>query len=163
IGQGDYDYEIKKGWQLPSRAKHFAQSGDIYFASIWSSVDKWCYVGQNSGNVVVTNGCIRCRIKEGMEDSFIDLVSFMCTEGWTSQLRALARGSDGLAEINVVDLGRVIIPVISSASARESLRPFEDRLKEGRTTLKNTVTDMAKNQEIGIYLPDKRPSHMHLV
>ncbi|MDQ9092421.1 N-6 DNA methylase [Pseudoalteromonas haloplanktis] len=163
IGQGDYDYETMRGWQLPSRAKHFAVSGDIYFASIWSSVDKWCYIGDECENVIVTNGCIRCRIKLGKEDWLVDLISFMCTEGWTSQLRALARGSDGLAEINTADLKDVIIPRITSDSARKSIMGFELGLKKGRTTLKNTIKDMIKNNEIDINYPSKRGSHMYLV
>ncbi|TMP45188.1 hypothetical protein CWB96_03860 [Pseudoalteromonas citrea] len=163
IGQGDYDYEAMKGWQLPSRAKHFALSGDIYFASIWSSVDKWCYIGDEAENIVVTNGCVRCRIKDGKEQLLIDFITFMCTEGWTSQLRALARGSDGLAEINVSDLKKVIIPLIDSKTARKNLGLFEESLKKGRVTLKNTVSEMIRNDEISIQYPKKRKSHMYLV
>lgn len=163
IGQGDYDYESSRGWQLPSRARHFATEGDIYFASIWSSVDKWCYIGQDAKNIVVTTGCVRCRIKDSLKNYLVDLIAFMCTEGWTSQLRALARGSDGLAEINTDDMKEIIIPLIEDDDARDALIPFVDRLKKGRTTLRNTVTDMAQKKEIAIVLPPKRGSHMHLV
>lgn len=162
IGQGDYDFESMRGWMLPSRAKHFAEPGDIYIASIWSSVDKWCYIGDDTKNFIVTNGCIRCRVKLDQLHVLPDLVAFMCTEGWTSQLRSLARGSDGLAEICVEDLKTVFIPKLNSTT-RKSLEPFINRLKQGRVTLKNTINDMIHDDLINTYYPKKRGSHMHLV
>ena len=44
INFGDFNYKELRGWQLPSRARHFAEEGDIYFGSIWGSVAKWCYM-----------------------------------------------------------------------------------------------------------------------
>lgn len=163
IGQGDYDYEPMRGWQLPSRAKHFAEPGDIFFASIWSSVDKWCYIDESAEGIVVTNGCVRCRLKEEHSDWLPDLISFMCTEGWTSQLRALARGSDGLAEIHTEDLKRVIVPKLTSEEVKENLEHYSQSLISGRTNLRSAVLEMIRNNKIDTYFPEKRSSHIHLV
>lgn len=163
IGQGDYEAKIMRGWQLPDRAKHFASEGDIYFGAIWSSVDKWCYVGKNDGNIVVTNGCLRFRLKSGKEDYLQHLVAFMCTEGWTSQLRGVARGSDGLAEISVQDAKKIIIPIIEDEDAINKIKPFVEFLKSGRLTLKDMVTGMINEGELNIDIPQKRGSHIELV
>ena len=113
IGQGDFNSHELKGWELPSRAKHFAESGDIYFGSIWGSATKWCYIPENVENVVVTNGCFRCRIKESKVSYLPDLLAYMNSEGWGVQMRSLSRGSDGLAEICKEDASSIIIPLLS--------------------------------------------------
>ena len=42
IGWGDYNVTELRGWELPSRAKHFCEPNDIYVGAIWGSVSKWC-------------------------------------------------------------------------------------------------------------------------
>lgn len=162
IGYGDFYYHDLRGWELPSRARHFAEPDDIYFGSIWGSVTKWCYIPRNIKNAVVTNGCFRCRIKSGMEKYLPDLLSYMNSEGWGVQLRSFARGSDGLAEICQDDAQKVIIPLLDS-SVRCEISSFVDNLKEGRNTLNSTIKQMIKDKEIEYYDPNKRPSHIVLV
>lgn len=68
IGFGDYYSKELRGWELPSRAKHFSEADDIYIGAIWGSSIKWCYIPSGVKNVVVTNGCFRCRIKPEMKN-----------------------------------------------------------------------------------------------
>jgi type I restriction enzyme M protein len=121
INYGDFNSNQLRGWQLPSRARHFSEEGDIYFGSIWGSVAKWCFIGKGHEDIVVTNGCHRCRLKAGKEEYLIDLVAYMNTEGWSTQLRALARGSDGLAEVTQDDAKTVTIPIITDSKIRKKL------------------------------------------
>mgnify|MGYP000418642261 CR=1 FL=1 len=163
IGYGDFNSKKMRGWELPSRGRHFTENGDIYFGSIWGSVAKWCYVGEGYENHVVTNGCHRCRVKVGMEKHLIDLIAYMNTEGWATQLRSLARGSDGLAEVIPEDARGVIIPRITSKGVRKEVDPFVENLKKGRVTVKATVANMLENSTWDIEEPHKRPSHIVLV
>lgn len=147
---------------MPSRAKHFAESYDIYFGSIWGSVVKWCFIPQGRSDIVVTNGCFRCRMKEKMQKYLPDLLAYFNSEGWGVQMRAFARGSDGLAEICMDDVKKVIIPKLN-ADRRKDLEEYVTNLKEGRNTLNSTVKYMIKNHELDYSDPDKRPSHIVLV
>lgn len=163
ISFGEFISHELYGWQLPSRAKHFAENGDIYFGSIWGSVSKWCYIGQGYSNYVVTNGCHRCRMKEGQEHYLLDLIAYMNTEGWSVQMRSFARGSDGLAEISIDDAKNVIIPLIDSETVRTELTPFIENLKKGKVTLKSIVQSNVTDGKWDIKEPTRRPSHIVLV
>jgi type I restriction enzyme M protein len=163
IGYGEFNFNELRGWQLPSRAKHFAEEGDIYFGSIWGSVAKWCYIGKGHRDLVVTNGCHRCRIKEGKEKYLLDLLAYMNTQGWATQMRALSRGSDGLAEVNIDDAKQVIIPLIESNKVRLEISPFVDNLMAGRVTINNTVLQLLNSNIWEIDEPKSRPSHIVLV
>ena len=162
IGHGDYFAKEMRGWELPSRAKHFAEADDIYFGAIWGSAVKWCYIPKTNANIVVTNGCFRCRIKPGKEKLLPDLLAYMNTEGWGVQLRAFARGSDGLAEICLEDAKKVIIPELSE-NLRNDMAPYVQHLKTGTDTLNSFVTQLIKNHCIDYFEPEKRPSHIVLV
>ena len=162
IVQGDYSSEKLRGWELPSRAKHFCEPHDIYFGGVWGSVSKWCYMPENIKDTVVTNGCIRCRIKPGMEDHLADLLAYMNSEGWAVQLRSIARGSDGLAAINIDDAKNVIIPLVNE-DVREKLQWFVKNLKEGTSTLNYAIRKMITDHEVDYLDPQKRPSHIVLV
>ena len=154
MGKGDYNVQYYQGWELPDRAKHLAEEGDIYFGSIWGSVTKWCIIPRETENVFITNGCLRCRIKEEKEKYLVDLLSYMNSEGWAIQMRAMARGSDGLAEISEQDAMKVFIPILSDTQ-REELKPFVERLLTGRRTLNTAITSLIEN---GLYNdPNKRP------
>lgn len=162
IGDGTYAWTEMRGWQLPGRAKHFAESGDVYFGSIWGSAVKWCVIPETSMNEVVTNGCFRCRIKGGREDLLIDWLAYMETEGWGVQVRSVARGSDGLASITQRDAENIVIPLLTD-KAREDLRPVVEDLLRGRRSLKSVVGSMHRSKEIPYGEPEKRPSHIVLV
>lgn len=162
IGHGDFYSTHLKGWELPDRAKHFAEAGDIYFGSIWGSATKWCIIPETCNNIVVTNGCFRCRIKHGAEQYLTDLLSYMNSEGWAVQLRSLARGSDGLAEIWDGDAKKVLIPILSE-DLRKELRPYVNNLIKGHATLHSLIKQKLNNNEIEYSDPEKRPSHIVLV
>ena len=160
MSQGEYQVDYYKGWELPDRAKHYAEPGDIYFGSIWGSAIKWCVIAKNTKDVYVTNGCFRCRMKPGYENYLTDLLAYMNSEGWGIQMRAMARGSDGLAEISETDAAQTIIPLLDSKT-RETLQPYVDNLMNGHTTLNTTVEALIRD---GLYQdPPKRPNHMALV
>jgi type I restriction enzyme M protein len=163
IGYGEYNTSELRGWQLPSRAKHLAENGDIYFGSIWGSVIKWCYVGENANKIIVTNGCHRCRIKKDKEELLIDLLCYINSEGWGTQMRSLSRGSDGLAEVSVEDAKTVVIPLIKDQEIRENINGFITNLKEGRFTLNRTIGEFISTGKLTFSEPPKRPSHIVLV
>lgn len=162
MGYGDYYTRDLRGWELPSRARHFAEAGDIYFGSIWGSAIKWCYISDVSQNVVVTNGCFRCRIKSDKEKYLPDLLSYFNSEGWGVQMRAFARGSDGLAEICVDDAKKVVIPLLDD-EARSEMNDHIINLKIGKSTINSVIKSMIKNGDIDYKEPQKRPSHIVLV
>lgn len=163
MGYGDYNFNELRGWELPSRARHFAEEGDFYFGSIWGSVAKWCYIGSGMEDIVLTNGCHRCRIIKGKEDLLLDFLAYANTDGWATQLRSLARGSDGLAEVISDDAKTVIIPKITDKKIRKEFEPFIDNLRQNKVTLNNTVSLLINERIWNLTEPKKRPSHIVLV
>lgn len=164
IGAGDFKVDTLRGWQLPARARHLASPLDVFVGSIWSSVTKWCLIGKDSPkNLVVTNGCHRLRLKPGMDKFLADVCIFLCSEAYATQMRALARGSDGLAEIHEDDLNLVIVPLTADAKQKAALKPFVDALIEGNTTLKGAVQDMIARSQLSLPVPISRPHHSALV
>jgi type I restriction enzyme M protein len=162
IGYGDYHSNEIMGWELPGRARHFAEAGDIYFGSIWGSAVKWCIIPENSERVVLTNGCFRCRIKKQMEAYLPDLLSYFNSEGWGVQMRSFARGSDGLAEISQDDAKNVIVPLLDDI-CRAEMRQVVANLQNGRSTVASLTKTLRKAGRISYADPDKRPSHIALV
>ena len=162
IGFGDFHCKEMRGWELPSRAKHFSSPGDIYIGAIWGSAIKWCYIPEGIDNIVVTNGCFRCRVKAGMEKYTPDLLAYLNSEGWGVQMRAFSRGSDGLAEICEDDAKNVIIPILSD-DLREGLSEYVENLQRGTTTINSVVKQLIKDERLAYNDPDKRPSHIVLV
>lgn len=160
--QGDFSYTELRGWELPDRARNYAEPGDIYVGAIWGSVSKWCLIPTDEDNLVVTNGCIRCRMKEGKEEYLPDVLSYLNTESWAVQMRSIARGSDGLAEIADSDFLDVLIPKLED-SVREQLSSYVQSMLQGKPTLKALVTDLIKKNEVPYSEPNKRPSHIVLV
>ena len=113
-------------------------------------------------DTVVTNGCFRCRIRAGMEKALPDLLAYMTTESWAVQMRSLARGSDGLAEINICDIDNVIIPKLKE-TARNAILPTINALINGREALGNQVKHLYEEGKLGYTIPKPRPSHIVLV
>lgn len=162
IGHGDFKTTPHRGWELPDRAKHFAEADDIYIGSIWGSVTKWCFIPNNTSNLVVTNGCHRLRVKPGKEKYLPDVVAFLCTEAYAVQMRAFARGSDGLAEVTEDDVSRVIVPELTS-DARKQIIPYISNLASGIPDVKSKLHAMVKAKDIDYTQVKKRPSHVVLV
>lgn len=162
IGYGDYHFKELRGWELPSRAKHFSEAEDIYIGSIWGSAVKWCYIPQGADNIVVTNGCFRCRIKAGMEKFLPDLLAYLNSEGWGVQMRSFSRGSDGLAEICEDDAKEVIVPLLTDET-RVQLFDYVQNLRHGAATINTVVKQLINDNCMNYKEPPKRPSHIALV
>lgn len=162
IGQGDYRGEELRGWELPQRAKHFAEGKDIFVGSIWGSVQKWCLIPRDAKNVVVTNGCHRLRMKAGEEERLVDVISFLCAEAYSIQMRGFARGSDGLAEITSDDASEVMVPILSQTE-RDDIKPFVDSLLVGQPDIRAKVARMVLSKQVSFPNPPKRSSHVALV
>jgi type I restriction enzyme M protein len=163
IAIGDFRWAELRGWELPDRAKHFAEPGDIFIGAIWGSVGKWFLAPGEASNLVVTNGCHRLRLKKGAEECLIDLAAALCTESYATQMRAIARGSDGLAEVSKEDAANVLIPQVQDPEIRRDLKAFLSLLLEGRTRLDVTVGHLIENGKLPFPVPPKRPSHVVLV
>ena len=163
VGAGTYRYDEVLGWALPDRARHFAEPGDIYLGGIWSSVTKWCLIGAECENTFVTDGFSRVRIKQGQEGLLLDLVTGLCSEAYATQMRGLARGSDGLAEIPEEDIAEVILPKITDADVRAQMQPYIDQLLTGTTTLESKVSTLVSSGELAIPVPPPRYQHTSIV
>lgn len=159
IQSGDFRWGEFKGWQLPDRARHFAEPGDIFTGSIWGSVRKWFYAPLDCENLVVTNGCHRVRVKPDQQARELDLLVGLCTEAYAVQMRAFARGSDGLAEVSVDDAANVLLPRVIGDEARANLQGFIERLKNGRSRIDAEVRSLMQSGILDLPTPPPRPSH----
>ncbi len=160
---GTYRWETLRGWELPDRARHFAESGDLYLGSIWGSVRKWFFVGGKPSNLVVTNGFLRLRLLDDAEDLFTDLIAGLCTDVYTTQMRAFARGSDGLAEISEEDVLNIVLPKITRPTVKAELQPFADQLKAGFTSAEAKVAAMSHLGLLSAPPLERRPDHTAIV
>jgi type I restriction enzyme M protein len=162
ITAGIYRWTTLRGWQLPDRARHRAQKGDIFLGSVWGSVQKWMIAGGDTANLIVTNGCHRVRMRKGKEKYLADLAAALSTEAYATQMRAMARGSDGLAEVHKQDAAAVIIPRLRP-SVRQELQAFVDQLLKGYTGVHAKVEELIASRKLDTPVPPKRSSHSVLV
>ncbi|WP_246438020.1 HsdM family class I SAM-dependent methyltransferase [Lipingzhangella halophila] len=160
---GTYRSNAKRGWELPQRARHLAEPGDIFVGGIRNSVRKWFLAGENCTNVVVTNGMHRLHLKKGCEEYLVDLVAGLCSEAYRVQMRALARGADGLAEIAIEDLKDVVLPRITDPDIRSDVEPFVQRLVVGASSLEEKVESLMAEGTFSYPNPPARPDHTSLV
>ncbi|NER80638.1 MAG: N-6 DNA methylase [Leptolyngbya sp. SIO1D8] len=160
INGNSYDYKLLKGWELPSRARHLAQKGDIFLGSIWSSVNKWFMAGKEaeSGNLIVTNGFYRLQVKPNMQEWLPDLIFALSSEFYRVQMRALATGSDGLAEISPEDLRQIIIPKINDSAIRTKMQSLIQVLLEEPASLQVFATRSIQDSMQTLDVPS-RPSN----
>ncbi|WP_319453601.1 MULTISPECIES: class I SAM-dependent DNA methyltransferase [unclassified Mycobacterium] len=163
VGAGTYRFDDVLGWALPSRARHFAESGDIYLGAIWSSVTKWCMIGEECADTYVTNGLRRVRVKAGMEDHLLDVVIGLCSEAYATQMRGIARGSDGLAEIGDDDMAEVILPRVTDPAIRAEIEPYIEQLRTGATSLESKVSTLISTGALAIPVPPARFEHTSIV
>jgi type I restriction enzyme M protein len=136
VHRSSVEYTELRGWELPGRAKHLAEKGDIFIGAIWGSVGKWFMAGADAdkGDLVVTNGCHRLKVKEGKEDLLPDLVFALSSEFYRVQARAMATGSDGLADVSEGDLGKIIIPRLKDATLREKISQYIHQARDEITS-----------------------------
>jgi hypothetical protein len=138
---------------LPSRAKHRAKKGDIYIASIWSSVRKWFIAGteDDEDKLIVSNGFYRLRPRTA--SILPDVVSGLCSEIYRVQMRALATGSDGLAQITPIALKNVVLPYLTNEDARKAIaHALRDMLKRKETLSSLAHTALQERLKI----PDRK-------
>lgn len=127
-----YEFQELRGWQLPSRAKHKVEKGDIFIGSVWGSVGKWFMAGAEAdeGNLIATNGFYRLKLKPGKEHLLPDLIFALSSEFYRVQMRGLATGSDGLAEIQQDDLASVLIPALTDEAIKSEVEKHIQRINE---------------------------------
>jgi type I restriction enzyme M protein len=159
IESGSYSWTSLRGWELPDRARHTVEPGDLFVGGVWSSVQKWMLAGEDTTDLIVTNGCHRLRMKKRKATKLIDVVAALTTEAYATQMRALARGSDGLAEISEDEVAEVLIPAVKSAAARREIEPFLRQLKSGHTGVRAKVEDLVQSGRLNVTEPERRPSH----
>lgn len=162
VGVGEYDFVELRGWQLPSRAKLMAKAGDIFIPHIWGCAGKWFMAAGNCDNLVVTNGCTRLRVKDGKEGVLPELFLGLCSEAFSVQMRALATGSDGLAEIVDDDLLNIVLPKTLTARTRKDVEGRIELLLAGEARFgkfARSVIDATPEFPV----PEPRKSHCALV
>lgn len=142
IWEGGYSATQLRGWQLPSRARHKAMTGDIFAGKIWGSVGKWFMAGGKCDDLVVTNGCYRLRIKKDKAALLPDLIVGMCSEAYRVQMRGFATGSDGLAEISETDMYEVLLPRLKVKESRDVAERYLELYAEDHASLKNVVGEL---------------------
>jgi type I restriction enzyme M protein len=131
-----------RGWQLPERAKHRAEPGDIFVGKVWSSVGKWFVAGADCTDMIVTNGFHRLRLKKDKGDFLLDLIVGLNTEAYRIQARAFATGSDGLADLPEASLREIILPAVTNRKTRAAILPMVDALLAGRSTVASVVAGL---------------------
>lgn len=163
VEAGSFRWHQLRGWELPDRGRHFAEPGDIYVGGIWNSVRKWCLTGADAPGMVVTNGMHRLRLRPAQEGRLLDLVVGLCSEAYAVQMRGLARGSDGLAEIGAADAATVVLPLIQDDAVRAEMQPFIDQLRAGFTTVEAKVASLMHESRLPLPSPPLRPDHTGIV
>lgn len=161
IGVGEFDYNELRGWQLPSRAKLRAEPGDIFIPHVWGCSGKWFIAAGDCSALVVTNGCTRLRVRNGQDDRLTDLVAGLSSEAFAVQMRALATGSDGLAEIVDADLLSIVLPTITDNEIRESIEAHLAPTLVGDDRLSKFMKSALKKARFPV--PPARKSHCALV
>ena len=148
VGTGEYDYIEQRGWQLPSRAKLPTKPGDFFIPHVWGCAGKWFIAAGDCKDLIVTNGCTRLRLKSGQEEMLPYLVVGLCSEAFCVQMRGLATGSDGLAEIVDDDLLSIVLPKMLNQAARTEVEKLLEQMLIGELTFakfaKTLLDDMPK-------------------
>lgn len=110
--------------------------------------------------MVVTNGCTRFRVKPDGEALLVDLVVGLSSEVFAVQMRALATGSDGLAQVAPDDILRIVLPRVTQNDERAKLRLLVEDLVAGGVNFRQAVRSVVSD---GWPHPPKRKSHCVLV
>lgn len=163
VEAGSYRSESLKGWQLPARAKHGAARGDFFVGAVWSSVRKWLLIGGDEEDLLVTNGMHRLRLRPEHADRAVDLVAAFSTEAYRVQMRALSRGSDGLAEVGAADVADVLVPLITDAKVRREIEPFVKQMLGGFMSVERKVAALAASGKLPMKDVPRRASHVMIV
>lgn len=161
IRYGSHDFKELRGWELPGRAKLKANCRDLFVAHIWSCAGKWFVVSDSAQKgMVVTNGCTRFKIRPQREGMLPDLVAGLCSELFAVQLRALATGSDGLAQVAPDDILGIVFPKVNAGDERRRLSALVDELVGGGVNFRHAVRSAIS---CDWPTPPQRKSHCTLV
>jgi hypothetical protein len=136
-----------RGWQLPDRARHVADRGDIFVCRVGSSINKWFMAGGDCSTMRVINGFYRLGHKPGMQQFLPDLIAGLKTEPYRIQARSYCTGSDGLAEISEEDLLNIVLPRLTQPEAQASMQQVVEALLAGRTTAASIVGTLIQRGE----------------
>lgn len=158
VTDGIVSSHTMRGWELPDRAKHRAQGGDIFVGKIWGSVGKWFVAGGNCSARVVSNGFHRLHLKPGKDKYLIDIVTGLNTEAYRIQARSLCTGSDGLADLAESDLLSIILPKISDKKARDTISPILKAMLTGRISASGAVAELESKGNLKSTGVEKRTS-----
>ena len=163
IGRAEFGYKELRGWQLPTRARLLATPGDIFICHVWASVGKWFIAPIDDGlaPLVVTTGCTALRIKTHADTLLVDLAVGLCSEAFRQQMRAFARGSDGLAEVTDEDLLAIVLPQITAPELRATVEQRLAPMRNGATRFATFAESIA--QESNCPLVKARRHHSALV
>ncbi len=137
-----------RGWQLPSRARHTAQVGDVFVGKVWGSVGKWFVAGGDCSNLYVSNGFYRLRMRPGLESRLVDVVAALNTEAYRIQMRSSATGSDGLAEVSEEDVLNLLIPEVTNSDARALIGERAEQMLQGRNTIASLIRGLANKGDV---------------
>ena len=149
---------VMRGWQLPGRARHGAETRDIFVGRVWGSVSKWFIASSNADRLVVSNGFIRLRMKPGCEDYLVDIVAGLVSENYLIQARALCTGSDGLATMSETDIREIVLPKVWNEGARDEVQNVIETIVYSRATVKSIVANLQSNGALYPDPDDVRPS-----
>jgi type I restriction enzyme M protein len=158
VNEMAYESQELRGWQLPSRAKHKLEKGDILIGSIWGSVGKWFMAGAEAseGNVIATNGFYRLKIKKEKEHLLPDLIFGLSSEFYRVQMRALATGSDGLAEIPQDDLSLVVFPVLTDKKIKYEVQNYVHHLSDERVSFRTSMSNAIEHVFNDLDVPPRK-------
>lgn len=159
---GTYVAQDFLGWEMPDRGKLLAAPGDIFIANIWSSAGKWMIAGNEAADdrLIVTNGCCQFEVISGKEDLLPDLVYGLCSEAFKVQMRANARGSDGLSSITTEDIMGIVLPRIPDDATRSWFAERIEEAKAGHMVLPAVVREALRANTPGVDIP---PRSRHVV
>ena len=149
----------RRGWELPSRARHSAEKGDIFVGGVWGSLPKWFVAGGDCSNLIVSNGFKRLRLKPGCDDQLADLIASLVSENYLIQARALCTGSDGLAELGNSDLLEICLPRLRDPKARQAIQNIVEALLDGRATVASVVSQLQSEGRVHPAPTDVRGSN----
>ncbi len=158
VNEMAYEYQELRGWQLPNRAKHKLDKGDILIGSVWGSVGKWFMAGSEAedGNLIATNGFYRLKVKEGKEHLLPSLIFGLSSEFYRVQMRALSTGSDGLAVISPEDLSLIVFPVLTHKPIEYEVKEHIRRLGEDATFFRASIANIITEQFDDLNVPKRK-------
>ena len=124
---------------------------------------KWFVAPSDTDKLLVTNGCTRLRPKTGDAKLLASALVGLCSEAFKVQMRALATGSDGLAEISAEDVLDVVFPELSDKSDIEAVMEAHSKMILGEERFSKMSLHLIKGYGPEYPKPAARKSHCALI